>query len=151
MSTKDTIEIPYYETSYFCLSNFSAHAIEFQGVRYATAEHAFHAQKFDDAKLREQIKNCGSPLGAWEMGRRLKPQRRSDWDVVKVGILTEILREKVKQHSEVRTELENTGSRQIIEVNPNDDFWGAGADGSGQNQTGKILMRLRDEISQGIL
>lgn len=151
MDIKDTVKIPYYETSGFCFSNFSAHAIEFQGVKYATAEHAFHAQKFDDTKLREEIVGCGSPLAAWELARKLKPQRRADWNDVKVGILTDIIREKVRQYPEVRTALEETGNREIIEVNENDDFWGTGADGNGQNHTGKILMKIRDELVDGVL
>lgn len=151
MNIEDAVQIPYYETSGFCFSNFSAHVIEFQGTKYATAEHAFHAQKFDDTELREQIINCGSPLSAWELGRKLKPQRRADWEDVKVGILTDIIREKVKQHSEVRTALEQTGDREIVEVNDDDDFWGTGADGNGQNHTGKILMKVRDELTQGVL
>ncbi len=151
MNEDNSIKIPYYETSGFCFSNFSAHAIEYQGLVYPTAEHAFHAQKFDDATLREQIINCGSPLMAWELGRRLKPQRRADWDDVKVGILTDIIREKVRQYPEVRNALKETGNRHILEVNDNDDFWGTGADGNGQNHTGKILMRVRDELAKGIL
>ena len=60
LAMDDAIEIPFYEISNFCLSNFSAHVIEFKGERYATAEHAFHAQKFEDSQLREQIKSCAT-------------------------------------------------------------------------------------------
>jgi len=142
-----TVKIPYYETSNFCFSNFSAHTVEFKGEVYATAEHAFHTQKFSDSKLREQIRSCGSPLAAWELARELKPQRRADWNDVKVGILTDIIREKVTQHPEVKHALAVTGSREIIEINENDDFWGSGADGNGQNHTGKILMKIREELA----
>jgi ribA/ribD-fused uncharacterized protein len=141
------ITIPYYETSNFCFSNFSAHAVEFNGIKYPTAEHAFHAQKFSNKEVCERIRNCGSPLAAWELAHELKPQRRQDWDDVKVEILTEIVRSKVSQHPEVKNALLATGSEDIVEVNPNDDFWGNGADGNGQNHTGKILMKIRKELA----
>lgn len=142
----EPVNIPYYETSNFCFSNFSAHSVVFDGQSYPTVEHAFHAQKFDDPTLVEQIKTCGSPLAAWELAQKLKPQRRSDWNEVKVGILADIVRAKVNQHVDVKKALLDTGEREIIEINPNDDFWGNGADGSGQNQTGKILMEIRSEL-----
>ncbi len=151
MNDDNFIKIPYYETSNFCFSNFSAHAIKFKGAIYPTAEHAFHAQKFDDTNLREQIVKCGSPLDAWELARELKPQRRTDWDNVKVGILTNIIREKVRQYPEIETALRETGDKEIVELNNNDDFWGTGADGKGQNNTGKILMTVRDELVKGVL
>lgn len=140
------VTIPYYETSNFVFSNFSAHAIDFNGVRYATVEHAFHAQKFSDETLCNQIRECGSPLAAWKLAQKLKPQRRADWDDVKVGILTEIIRGKVGQHEEVKEALFASGDETIIEINPHDDFWGGGADNKGQNNAGKILMKLREEL-----
>jgi len=140
------IEIPYYETSHFVFSNFSAHTVEYNGVNYPTAEHAFHAQKFDDPLLADKIRDCGSPLAAWQLAHELKPQRRSDWNDVKVAILTDIIRAKVNQHQEVKDALLSSGSEEIIEINPNDDFWGSGPDGNGQNNTGKIFMQIRSEL-----
>lgn len=140
------INIPYYETSNFVFSNFSAHRVEFKGVHYATVEHAFHAQKFTDDMLQQKIRECASPLAAWQLAQNLKLQRKTDWNDVKVRILTEIIRAKVQQHTEVRDALLATGDVEIIEVNPNDSFWGSGADGNGQNNTGKILMKIRDEL-----
>lgn len=140
------IEIPYYETSNFVLHNFSAHSIVYDGELYPTVEHAFHALKFKDDTLREQVRTCGSPLAAWKLGREFKSQRRKDWDDIKVGVLTELVRAKVTQHEDVRSALIATGDEVIVELNPNDDFWGGGADGKGQNNAGKILMRVREEI-----
>ena len=133
------ITIPYYETSNFVFSNFSAHTVKVGGVQYPTVEHAFHAQKFDNEQLREQILHSGSPLAAWKLAHELKPQRRADWDSVKVAVLTDIIRAKVSQHSDVMSALLATGDEEIVEINPNDDFWGNGADGNGQNQNRKAL------------
>lgn len=141
------IKIPYYETSYFVFSNFSPHVVLYKNVLYPTVEHAFHAAKFDDEQIKNEIKNAGSPLKAFELGKKYKPQRRSNWDEIKVSVLHEIITEKVKQHEEVKEALLATGTEEIIEDNPHDDFWGNGKDGDGQNQTGKILMRIRHEIT----
>lgn len=140
------IAIPYYETSGFVFSNFSPHSVAYRGVTYPTAEHAFHAQKFSDATIVDQINTCGSPLAAWKLAHEHKGERRGDWADVKVQILTDILRCKALQHLEVKNALLATGIEDIVEINPNDGFWGSGADGKGQNQTGKILMQIREEL-----
>lgn len=142
------IKIPYYEASHFVFSNFSAHQVVYLDVTYPTAEHAFHAQKFVDADVRERIQQCGSPLEAWQLGTTLKDEQRPDWNEVKVSVLTDIVRQKAAQHSEVRDALIASGGEEILEVNPHDSFWGSGADGTGQNTTGKILMSIRDELRQ---
>lgn len=140
------IAIPYYETSYFAFHNFSAHIIEYKGEIYPTVEHAFHALKFEDKTLHDRIRSCASPIAAYRLGKELKPQRRGDWDEIKVGVLEELIRCKVAQHDDVRNVLIATGAEEIVEVNPNDDFWGNGPDGNGQNHTGKVLMRIRNEV-----
>jgi ribA/ribD-fused uncharacterized protein len=140
------IKIPYYENSYFALHNFSAHSVLYKGVIYPTVEHAYHSSKFKDEKIKKEIQNAGSPLLAYELGQKYKSVRRNGWDEIKVGILEEIISEKVKQHEEVKNALLATGDEEIVEENPNDDFWGSGKDGNGQNHTGKILMRIRGEL-----
>ena len=137
------ISIPYYETSYFVFHNFSAHAIEIDGIIYPTAEHAF---KFEDEALSKRIIDCPSPIAAFKLGKELKPQRRTDWDDIKVDVLTNIIRHKAQQNADVKEALLLTGVERIVEVNPNDDFWGDGPDGNGKNHTGEILMKIRDEL-----
>jgi hypothetical protein len=39
-----------------------------------------------------------------------------------------------------------TGHEELIEDSPIDFGWGCGADGSGQNKLGQILMRIRREL-----
>lgn len=138
------IKIPYYETSNFVFSNFSPHSLKMYGIVYPTVEHAFHAAKFEDEKIKDEIKNAISPLEAFKLGKRYKSLRKKDWDEIKVKTLYEILSEKVKQHEEVKAVLLATDNEEIIEDNPHDDYWGNGKDGKGQNQAGKILMKIRD-------
>lgn len=139
------IKIPYYEHSYFALSNFSAHTISFKGESYSTCEHAFHVQKFDDEIIRNEIKATRSPVEAFILGRKYKEKRRPDWDQIKLNVMYEILLEKVKQHSDVKECLLATGDEEIVEDSEG-KFWGNGLDGSGENQCGKVWMKVRDEI-----
>lgn len=140
------IKIPYYETSYFVFSNFSPHAVTVNDILYPTVEHAYHAAKFDDEKIKEEIRNARSPLLAFELGKKYQAVRKENWNEVKVTILYELVKEKVLQHAEVRNALLATGDEEIIEDNPHDDFWGNGKDGKGQNNMGKILMKIRHEL-----
>lgn len=39
-----------------------------------------------------------------------------------------------------------SGKRELLKVYDTDYYWGTGADGSGENQLGKIWMKLRDEL-----
>jgi len=69
------------------------------------------------------------------------------WDDCKVSVMEGLLRAKVVQNQDVRDCLLKTGSKQIIETPPFDDFWGCGPIGDGQNMMGKLLEKVRQEIS----
>lgn len=140
------IKIPYYETSFFVFSNFSSHAVIYKNILYPTVEHAYHSSKFNDEKIRNEIINAKSPLEAYEIGKLNKSKMIVNWDKIKVNVLYEIVREKVKQHAEVKKALLSTENEEIVEDNPNNSFWGNGEDGKGENQMGKILMRIRSEL-----
>lgn len=60
--------------------------------------------------------------------------------------MTELARAKAAQNEDVREMLLKTGTKRIVENSPWDDFWGIGPNGDGQNQVGKILMQVRDEL-----
>jgi ribA/ribD-fused uncharacterized protein len=53
---------------------------------------------------------------------------------------------KFTQHENLKKLLLDTGDAELQEDSQDDFFWGIGADGSGKNVLGKILMRIRDEI-----
>jgi ribA/ribD-fused uncharacterized protein len=74
-----------------------------------------------------------------------KAAKDPDWARKKVALVEEILRAKLAQHPEARDALRESGHEDIVEDSPTDYFWGAGADGSGQNVLGKLWMKLRDE------
>ena len=59
----------------------------------------------------------------------------------------EALKAKFTQHEELNELLLATGDKILIEHTENDSYWVDSGDGSGKNRLGKLLMRLRKELS----
>ena len=55
---------------------------------------------------------------------------------------------KFETHQEPRSLLLSTNGEEIVESAPEDYYWGCGADGSGQNKLGKLLMQVRSMLSE---
>lgn len=51
---------------------------------------------------------------------------------------------KFEQHSDLREQLFETGTAKLVYSNPDDQFWGDGPDGNGDNQLGEAIMRVRE-------
>lgn len=128
------------------LSNFALYSITLRGKRWPTTEHFFQAQKFANVRDQEEIRNASSPMLAARMGRDRKRKLRRDWESVKIGVMREALDAKFRQHEELRTLLLGTGDAKLVEHTENDDFWGDGGDGSGRNELGRLLMRVRESL-----
>jgi hypothetical protein len=134
---------------YGCFSNFSPHGIEVQGTYWATVEHYYQAQKFvgtKDAVIIPVIYAAETPEKAAELGRCSTRILRCDWNVVKTKVMREAVLKKFLTHSEIRNILISTGDELLVEDSPRDYFWGCGADKSGENYLGKILMSVRHEL-----
>jgi ribA/ribD-fused uncharacterized protein len=52
--------------------------------------------------------------------------------------------QKFETHADIRSVLLATRDQMLVENAPNDYYWGCGADGSGQNKLGQILMEVRN-------
>lgn len=146
MANKDTeTQIYFYENNYYIFSNFSAFAIEWKGRLYQTSEHVYQTEKFEDEKLREEVRTARSAHDAKLLSRKYQDQCREDWDAVKVAVMKEILRAKIEQHPYVKKKLLDSGQKEIIEDSHRDNFWGWGPNQDGTNQLGKLWMELREE------
>lgn len=144
--------IKFYRTSdaFGCFSNFAAHPIEIDGKIWPTSEHYFQGQKFEDASHQEAIRLEESPMIAARMGRDRSKKLREDWEIVKDQVMLDAVRAKFTQHEELRATLLSTGESELIEHTKNDNYWGDGGDGTGQNMLGKILMKVREELRKAI-
>ena len=139
-----------YIENVYCLDNFSAFSIVINGVEYKTVEHAFQTLKFleTEPEIASKIKNSNSPFEARELAHAYKPQRRKDWSKIKYKIMEQLLLEKVKQNPYVKEKLIRTKPYKIVEDcgADNDKDWGCGLDGTGENNLGKIWMKIRDNL-----
>jgi ribA/ribD-fused uncharacterized protein len=128
-----------------CLSNFYPSPFFADGVLWTTVEHYFQAQKFYGHSLYKDIRDAESPAEAKRLGR-LRGMRE-DWDAVRDGVMLEGLRAKFDQCLALRDVLLDTGDARLIEAAKRDYYWGEGADGSGRNMLGELLMRVRGELA----
>lgn len=135
-----------FKGEYEFLSNFFPSVIPRDGLLYPTVEHAFQAAKTFDIVEKLCIQEASTPGKAKRMGREVA--LRSDWEEVKLQVMENCLREKFDNHKLLRDKLIATGDEELVEGNWwNDTFWGV-CNGRGQNNLGKLLMKLRAEYQQ---
>lgn len=133
---------------WYVFDSYAPFQIEWRGKVWPTAEHAYQAAHFfvTDPDLAEQVRLQRSPRLADEFANNHSDSDDPNWKNIRLSIMEEICRAKLEQHVLVRETLLKSGSMQLIEDNKDDGFWGSGTDGSGENQLGKIWMKLRKEI-----
>lgn len=141
-----TEPVTFFEKEYYMLSNWSAHSIIIDGVEYKTVDHAYHAAKFDDPKIKLKISTANSPLMAKKVASDFSHLQKQLTQEDRIKIVKRLNIIKVNQHKEVSDALIKSGHAEIIEDSPFDDFWGIGADGKGRNEMGKIWMEIREQI-----
>lgn len=127
-------------------SNFAPFGIAADDVWWPTVEHYFQAQKFHDLSYREKIRKANKPKDAKALGLTRKIPIREDWERIKDEIMHGAVAKKFATHDGPRALLLSTGDAPIVENAPMDYYWGCGADGTGENKLGRILMRVRSEL-----
>ena len=128
---------------YSFLSNFAPCKVQYGGKVFPTVEHAFQAAKCLDEEEMDIFLYVGTPEEAKKWGRVVK--LRPDWEEVKVGIMEDLVRQKFT-NPKYKELLIKTGDCPITEGNTwGDTFWGV-CKGKGQNNLGKIIMKIRKEL-----
>ena len=130
---------------YRFLSNFEPCTVEYDGMTYKCSEAAYQAAKTTDASLRIAFTTMNGSKAKYA-GQKLPI--RADWNDVKVDVMYQIVKDKFSRNPELKEKLLSTGTLQLIEGNYwGDKFWGV-CNGEGENHLGKILMRVRRELSK---
>jgi hypothetical protein len=130
-------------TEYKFLSNFYASEVKLGDITFPTVEHAFQAAKTLDIEERLMIKEASTPGIAKTMGRHVI--LRSDWEEVKISVMEDLIRQKFRNPI-LREKLLSTKHEILVEGNYwHDTFWGV-CNNVGENNLGKILMKIRAEI-----
>ena len=136
-------KITQFRDEYFFLSNFYLCNIEYNGFKYTSVEAAFQAQKCLDKNVMAEFTKM-TPGQAKKHGRKVK--LRNDWESVKLSIMEELIRIKFTSNRDIQQLLLDTQNAELIEGNNwNDRFWGV-CKGKGENNLGKILMKIRNEF-----
>lgn len=143
--TKILFYSAYDESGY--LSNWYPASLFLKGKIWPSSEHYYQAQKVAGTPHEETVRRMESPRLTFEFTRRPEITVRADWDQVKIKAMHEAVYAKFTQNPELTEKLLATGDREIVENSPVDYFWGIGADGSGENQLGKVLMDVRRQIA----
>lgn len=140
------MKIQEFRGEYFFLSNFYEAPVTYRGLTYGSNEAAFQAQKCMTETERAEF-TALRPSDSKRMGRRVR--LRPDWEDVKIGIMEDIVRAKFTQNADLKAMLLATGEAELEEGNNwNDTFWGVHkSNGRGLNHLGRILMKVRAELS----
>lgn len=131
---------------YYFLSNFYSSNVEYEGLTYLNNESAFQSAKLKEVKDREEFCSL-DPSTAKRKGRHVK--LRDDWEEVKYNIMHDIVYAKFSQNLDLKKKLLATEGEYLEEGNTwGDKIWGT-VNGIGENNLGKILMQVREELREG--
>ena len=145
MTNFNAEKIDRFDDEFKFLSNFYLVNISYEGKIYPSTEHAYQAAKtiFDDEK--DWFCQDITSGRAKKLGKQVT--MRPDWNKIKIQVMTDLTRIKYK-NPQLRDMLLLTDGFYIEEGNYwGDTFWGV-CNGVGDNNLGKILMQVREEIKQ---
>lgn len=147
---------------YGFLSNFYPAPFLLDGQEWPSVEHYYMAMKSEDSNYQQQILSAPTPGKAKRIGdsrvghpKQAKqswfhPKKgnapRANWESIKIEVIRRAVFAKFSQNSSLKNALKGTKDAELIEDSPTDYFWGSGADGSGKNWLGRILMEVRGKL-----
>ncbi len=126
---------PYEENGF--LSNLSEYGFRLRGIEWLSVEHFYKCHKYAKIGLNKQQNLEG--LAQFEQ----ENQARQDWEYIKQTVMFTGLFYKFKQNAKVRNMLLDTKDSLLVEQSTKDYYWGVGKNLTGQNNLGKLLMKLR--------
>ena len=133
------------------LATYSNHGFYKDNIYWKTSEHYYQAQKFSDPVVKQLIIDAPTPKEASNIGRNRMYHLREDWELIKQQVMFEAVYFKFKQNEQILKKLLETGDAYLEEGNTwHDQFWGT-VNGVGQNNLGKTLMTVREELRSGVI
>lgn len=140
------------EKPYGCFSNLYRRSMEFEGVTYPTAEHAYQAGKARRPEVAAWLLAAPTPsllAGAahamhfWDIAPGWSSNRRER--------MSRVVLAKFRQHPDLAAVLLGTGTARLVETATVDNEvnrrWGE-VNGVGQNWLGLILMDVRSILER---
>lgn len=134
-----------FKDEYAFLSNFHPCRLDYDGLSFTSVESAFQAAKTTDIETRRQFVDL-TPGQSKRLGRQVV--LRQDWEDIKLSVMEDLLRQKFSdKNPELKQKLLDTDNAELIEGNWwNDKFWGVCL-GEGENNLGKLLMKIRNQLN----
>lgn len=119
-------------------------AVRVHYITFPTVEHAYVACKVKSPEIQKFVATLDGAGAVKKYGRNIP--LRDDWEQVKLNIMCMLVRKKFFTHDDLAYYLMQTNGVELIEGNTwGDTYWGV-CKGVGENNLGKILMALRDEL-----
>lgn len=140
------VDVVAFKDEFRFLSNFWPARVRGPGGRfYASVEHAYQASKSLDRAVWKEIAALPRPGDAKKYSRSMAV--RADWQQIRLAIMGDLLRQKFAPGSELAAQLLAIDGK-IEERNSwGDTFWGIDIEtGNGENNLGRLLMAIRDEL-----
>ena len=126
----------------FFLSNFYPCQIVVDGICFPTSEHLYQYLKAGNGESRQLVLTQPTPSEAKKITASPAFTPRPDWQEVKLGEMEFVLRQKFSQ-PDLIVMLLAAGDMELVEDNDWDDtYWGV-CNGIGENNLGKLLMKIR--------
>ncbi|MDD2207914.1 MAG: NADAR family protein [Bacilli bacterium] len=136
-----------YQLNILPLDNFSAFGLELDGQYFQTSEHAFQYLKFIDTnpEIAKKIKEAFSPNEARDIAQKNRNLKPENWLEVKYKNMEKVLKAKTEQNPVVKKKLLATKDYIIAEYCTDEDTeWGLDKNNNGENNLGKIWMKIRN-------
>ena len=143
------MSIKFYKTNapYGFLNNFYHARFFIYGNWWNFVESAYQSKKTVNPAEKEQIWAAKTPREARDLGQKVAMYDL--WEDDKIEVMYQCCLAKFTQNMNLMIRLLETGDEELIEDSPVDYFWGCGANGTGRNELGKVLMRIRKELRDG--
>ncbi len=143
-------QVLFYVHPRYYFDNFQCYRVEIDGYVYRTTEHAYQSLRFRNTSpwIANVIMNAPCPHEAKRLKEKFINEIDPKYATQNPNLLTlmeKILIAKYEQHEDVRKALAKTGNRYMAEDSPTDSFWWVGPDGMGENNLGKLRMKLREK------
>jgi predicted NAD-dependent protein-ADP-ribosyltransferase YbiA (DUF1768 family) len=116
------------------------------GLTYPTVTHAYWALAAADPADRERFRDAATPYAAEKLAGEV--ELRADWPVIRLAVMTGLLRAKFAQHPELADTLLATGDTRIEYTSVGSGYWGAYRS-QGRNWMGRLLELVRAEMAAG--
>lgn len=143
---KPIMKIDDFRGPYRWLSNFHICPVMYEGELYPSSEHAYMAAKTTNSEIRAEIRALPKPGMAKKVGKNLR--LRDGWDDMRISVMETILRDKFTRNLNLKQMLLDTCDFELIEGNTWGDVFFGVCNGVGENNLGKLLMKLRKEFRE---